>query len=317
MQQCYPAIKPNHHFYLKRDHHELYVEQSGNPNGIPVLFLHGGPGAGASADDRRFFNPEQYHIIIFDQRGAGRSRPHADLEANTTEHLIGDIEAIRHELGIEKWLLFGGSWGSTLSLLYAQAHPDAVIAMILRGIFLCRQQDLHWFYQSGASMIFPDYWEDYIKPIAPGARNDMIRAYYQLLTSSNEIEQMNAAKHWSLWEAQCATLRPNSEVVEHFSDPRVATPLARIEAHYFINRMFMPENAIIENMAKIDHIPGVIIHGRYDMVCPLDNAVELHRHWSSSELHIIREAGHSSKEPSILDALIKATDEFANRNDTA
>lgn len=315
MQTLYPAIKANHHTYLKADHHELYVEQSGNVDGIPVLFLHGGPGSGASPDDRRFFNPERYHIIIFDQRGAGRSKPHADLSCNTTEHLIDDIEMIRAHFGIKQWLIFGGSWGSTLGLLYAQAHPECVSGMVLRGLFLCRQRDLQWFYQSGADHVYPDYWQDYLEPINVSARGDMIRAYYQQLTSDNEIKKMQAAKQWALWEAQCATLRPNPRVVEHFSDPRVAIPLARIEAHYFVNHAFIEENAIINHIDRIKHIPATLIHGRYDMVCSLDNAYTLHQHWPESKLHIIRDAGHSSKEPSITDALVKATDDFATRFD--
>lgn len=308
MQPLYPAIKCNRHFYLEVDDtHQLYVEESGSADGIPVLFIHGGPGAGCSVDDRRFFDPEQYRIIIFDQRGSGRSRPHAELRDNTTSHLIDDIEKIRQHLGIDQWALFGGSWGSTLSLLYAQAHPDKVLGMVLRGIFLCRPIDLQWFYQQGASHIFPDYWEKFIEPIPVAQRHNYMQAYYELLTSNNELAKMNAAKHWSIWEGRCATLRPNHDVVDVFSDPHLALSLARIEAHYFVNNAFIDNNQILDNMHKLSGIPGIIIHGRYDMVCTVDNAWQLQKRWSDAELHIVRDAGHSSREPSILDALVKAT----------
>jgi proline iminopeptidase len=309
MQPLYPPIKCNRHFYLDVDEqHQLYVEESGSADGIPVLFIHGGPGAGSSSEDRRFFNPEKYRIIIFDQRGSGRSRPHAELTNNTTQDLVADIEKIRQHLGVGQWVLLGGSWGSTLALLYAQAYPEYIRAMVLRGIFLCRKRDLHWFYQDGASHVFPDCWEKFVAPIHHSQRDDFIRAYYQLLTSENELAKMNAAKHWSLWEGSCATLRPNQDVLEAFSDPHLALSLARIEAHYFVNQSFIEENQILDNMDKLQGIPGVIIHGRYDMVCPLDNAWQLQQHWPDAELHIIRDAGHASREPSIMDALVKATD---------
>ena len=314
MQQLYPSIKPNQQFHLEVDSlHQLYVEESGAADGIPVLFIHGGPGAGCSCEDRRFFNPEKYRIILFDQRGAGRSRPHAELTDNTTEHLIEDIEKIRLRLGVDKWVLFGGSWGSTLSLLYGQAHPERVMGMILRGIFLCRPQDLQWFYQEGASRIFPDYWEEFISPIPHEQRADYISAYYQLLTSDNDLARLNAAKHWSLWEGRCATLRPNTNVIDAFGQTHMALSLARIEAHYFIHNAFIESNQILENMQKLQDIPATIIHGRYDVICPLDNAVSLQQCWPSAELHIIRDAGHASREPSIMDALVKATDDFARK----
>ncbi len=314
MHILYPDIKP----YLTQmlavgDGHEIYLEQSGNPEGIPVLFVHGGPGAGTQKLDRRFFDPERYRIILFDQRGSGRSTPHASLNDNTTSHLIGDIEKIRQHLEIERWLLFGGSWGSTLSLVYAQSHADKVMGMILRGIFLCREKDIHWFYQQGASMIFPDYWEDYLHPIPMAERQDLLKAYYQRLTGSNELAKMACAKAWSLWEAHCATLRPNVDMIESFSDPHRALSLARIEAHYFTHRGFLEDNQILNNAAALEGIPGIIVHGRYDMVCPLDNAQSLHHVWHDSELHIIRDAGHASREPSIIDALVRATRSMARR----
>lgn len=312
MQPLYPSIKCNQSEYLAVDDcHQLYVEESGSATGIPVLFIHGGPGAGCSKEDRRFFDPEKYRIILFDQRGSGRSRPHAELQNNTTQDLIADIEKIREHLGIEQWVLFGGSWGSTLALLYAQAYPQSVLGMILRGIFLCREKDLYWFYQKGASHVFPDYWEKYIEPIPKDKRDDFIGAYYELLTSNNELAKMNAAKHWSLWEGRCATLRPNNDVLEAFSDPHLALSLARIEAHYFVNDAFIEENQILDNMHVLQEIPATIIHGRYDMVCPLDNAWSLQERWPSAQLQIIRDAGHASREPSILDALVKATDAMA------
>ena len=312
MHPLYPSIKPYNTFQLSvGGEHKVYVEESGDIDGIPVLFIHGGPGAGCSPEDRRFFDPEKYRIILFDQRGAGRSTPHAELEDNTTQHLIDDIERIRQHLKIDRWVLFGGSWGSTLSLLYAQQHPDCVMGMILRGIFLCRQQDLQWFYQYGASQVFPDYWQAFIEPIPVAQRENMIEAYHQLLTGNNELAKMNAAKHWSLWEGRCATLRPNTGVVDTFSNIHLALSLARIEAHYFINNAFIAENQILDNMNAIADIPGTIIHGRYDMVCTLDNALALQQHWPGAELHIIRDAGHASRDPGILDALVRATEEMA------
>jgi proline iminopeptidase len=293
--------------------HEIYLEESGNPEGIPVLFVHGGPGAGCDPRNRCFFDPERYRIILFDQRGAGRSIPHAELSHNNTQNLIDDIERIRVHLDIERWILFGGSWGSTLSLLYTQQQPERVMALILRGIFLARQADVGWLFQEGASRLFPDYWEDYVRPVTVSQRTDLVAAYYQLLTGDNEVARMAAAKAWAGWEARCATLRPNLEVVEHSVDPHVALALARIEAHYFVNQSFVRENQIIEDVAKLEGIPGTIVHGRYDTVCPLDNAFELHRHWKESELHIVRDAGHAASEPGITDALIRATRRMAER----
>lgn len=310
----YPDIKPFQTLNLKVDDtHTLYMEQCGNPDGIPVLFVHGGPGAGCSKVDRRFFDPAKYHIILFDQRGCGRSTPHANLSDNTTQHLLQDIEFLREHLQLERWLLFGGSWGSTLSLLYAEAHPERVLGLILRGVFLCRQQDLAWFYQEGASQIFPDYWEDFQSPIPHAEREDMIKAYYSRLTGSNELAKMGAAKAWSVWEAHCATLRPNHELVDNFADPHKALALARIESHYFMNKAFIEEDQILRDAGKLEGIPGIIVHGRYDMICPLSNAHALHRRWHNSELHIIRDAGHSSREPSITDGLVRATRDMAYR----
>ncbi len=312
MQPLYPEIKPYAHHELAVDsRHTLYIEECGDPDGLPVLFIHGGPGAGCSVNDRRFFDPEKFRIILFDQRGCGRSTPHADLHDNTTQDLIADIEKIRELLGVEKWLLFGGSWGATLSLLYTQSHPERVSGLILRGTFLCRDSDLHWFYQHGADLIFPDYWQDFVKPIPEDERNNLIAAYYKRLTGDNELAKMAAAKAWSLWEGQCATLRPSHEVVGTFSDTHLALSLACIETHYFINKGFIEPNQILNNAAALEGIPGIIIHGRYDVVCPLDNSYQLYNAWPDAELHIVRGAGHSSREPSIVDALIKATNAMA------
>lgn len=312
MQCLYPEIRTNQTYQLDvGGGHTLYMEESGDPNGLPVLFIHGGPGGGTSPFDRRFFDPDKYRIILFDQRGAGLSKPHASLEHNTTADLIADIERIRVHLGIDQWVLFGGSWGSTLALVYAQTYPQHVMGMILRGIFLCRDIDLEWFYQNGADRIFPDYWQDYIAPIPEDDRGDMIAAYYKQLTGANELAKMAAAKAWSQWEGRCATLRPSNDVVNHFTDPHIALALARIEAHYFVNQAFLSPNQILNNAHQLKGIPGIIIHGRYDMVCPLDGATALHSAWPDSELHIIRDAGHSSHEPTIGDALVKATDAMA------
>jgi len=314
MTPLFPEIKPFERHQLPVDDiHTLYIDESGNPDGIPVLFVHGGPGAGCGKYDRRFFDPQKYRIILFDQRGAGRSTPHAELKQNTTNDLVADIEKIREHLGIEKWVLFGGSWGSTLSLLYAQTYPDKVLGLILRGIFLCRDKDLQWFYQDGASRIFPDYWRDYVQQIPEGERGDMMNAYYSRLTGDNELAKMAAAKAWSLWEGRCATLRPHQDVVDNFSKPHLALSMARIEAHFFVNSAFIETDQILNNAHTLEGIPGIIVHGRYDVICPLDNAYELQKRWPGSELQIIRDAGHSALEPSISDALVKATNQLAEQ----
>jgi len=314
MMILYPDIKPYTTYYIDVEPpHRLYVEECGNPDGIPVLFLHGGPGAGIDKQCRRFFDPEKYRIILYDQRGAGHSTPHAELKNNHTAALVDDIEALRQYLDIPRWLLFGGSWGATLALLYTQAHTSAVLGLILRGVFLCREKDLQWFYQDGASRLFPDYWEDYLHPIAPERRDDLISAYYDVMTGDNELARMGAAKAWSLWEAHCATLRPNCNLVEHFSDPHRAVAMALIEAHFFKNKGFLEPGQVLEQADRLAGIPGIIVHGRYDAICPLENAFELHRVWYDSELHIVRDAGHSAFEPSIVDALIRATRQMAKR----
>ena len=316
MLTLYPDIKPNAQHRIAVDPpHELYVEESGNPDGIPVLVVHGGPGGGCEDYHRRFFDAERYRIILMDQRGAGRSSPLAEFEGNTTQKLVEDMETVRTFLGVSQWILFGGSWGSTLSLVYAQSHADRVLGLVLRGIFLCRPKDIHWFYQEGASRVFPDYWQDFLAPIPEDERGDLVTAYYRRLTSSNELEQIQAAKAWSIWEGRCATLHPNPRVVEHFGHPHVAIALARIECHYFMNNAFLEDNQIVRDAALLRDIPGIIVHGRYDMVCPLDNALALSHAWPEADLRIIRDAGHSASEPAIIDALMRGVDEVAARLD--
>lgn len=312
MQPLYPEIKPYaRHEVEVDDLHTLYVEECGDPGGVPILFVHGGPGAGSGKHDRRFFDPTKFRVVLFDQRGCGRSKPHAELSNNTTHDLVADIEKIRAYLNIDQWALFGGSWGSTLSLLYAQRYPEKVSGLVLRGIFMGSQDDLTWFYKSGAHRIFPDYWQDFIKTIPESEHDDLIAAYHRRLNGDNELAKMAAAKAWSIWEGRCATLRPSSEVVETFADPHMAVSLARIETHYFVNALFIEPNEILDNIAKLSGIPGIIVHGRYDMICPVHNAFALHRAWADSELQVIRDAGHSSHEPSIIDALVKATNAMA------
>ena len=262
---------------------------------------------------RQFFNPSLYRIVLFDQRGCGRSIPHAELAGNTTPALLSDMEHIRKHLGIERWLVFGGSWGSTLGLLYAEHYPDRVLGLVLRGIFLCRPEDISWFYQAGASRLFPDYWRDFVAPVEEGRRGDMVRAYHELLTGDDEVTRLAAARAWSVWEGRTSTLMPKEELVAHFAGSHVALSMARIECHYFINQAFIEPDQIIRQAHRLAGLPGVIVHGRYDVVCPVDQAFALHEAWSGSRLHIIPGAGHSAGEPAIADALIRAADEFAER----
>ncbi|GAB3368816.1 prolyl aminopeptidase [Spongiibacter taiwanensis] len=314
MQALYPDIKPYQTERLAvQAPHALYLEQAGSPDGIPVVFLHGGPGAGLNPKARSFFDPQRYRIVLFDQRGSGHSEPHACLENNTTQALVDDMETIRKHLGIERWVVFGGSWGSTLALAYAQAHPERVAAMILRGIFLCRPHELDWFYtEGGASRIFPDYWQDFAEGVVRREGESWTAAYHRTLHGDNEVARMAAAKAWSQWEARCSTLRPNLDIEQVMTDPHAAVSMSHIETHYFMHQAFLGENQLLEGMDAIGHIPGIIVHGRYDMICPLENAIELHHRWPASELHIVRDAGHSAFEPSVADALVKATDEIAD-----
>jgi proline iminopeptidase len=312
MKTIYDPIEPFDRGWLPVSPiHTLYYEQCGNPEGQPVVLLHGGPGGGIVPDYRRYFDPEAYRIVLFDQRGAGQSTPHANLEDNTTWHLVADIERLREHLGIESWMVFGGSWGSTLSLAYAQTHPQRARQLVLRGIFLCRPKEIQWFYQQGASAIFPDVWEEYVKVIPEAERGDMLTAYYRRLTSENEAVQLEAARAWSVWEGSTSKLFPDPDLIEHFGEPHMALALARIECHYFMNNSFFEtDNYLIENVGKIRHIPAVIVQGRYDVVCPMMSAWELHRAWPEAELRVIPDAGHSVSEPGTISALIDATDRF-------
>lgn len=301
----FPAIQPDKtwHFPVSESH-TLYIEESGNPEGVPVVFLHGGPGGNCEPGHRRFFNPEEYRIILFDQRGCGKSKPHASLEQNTTWDLVEDLEKIRKYLEIESWVVFGGSWGSTLALIYAQTCPERVKGLILRGIFLSRDEDIRWLFQGGAARLFPEAWQHYLEPIPKDEREDMIAAYHKRLTSKNEIVRMGAAKAWSIWEGTTATLMPDKNVVEHFSDPHIALSIARIECHYFINQSFLSPGQILDNLHKLKNIPGFIVHGRYDIICPIDQAFLLSQHWSNSKLKVIDNAGHAVTEKGISDALV-------------
>ncbi len=311
MLTLFPEIKPYQRHRLKVSGlHTLYLDETGNPEGTPILFVHGGPGGACDGNSRRFYDPELYRIITFDQRGCGRSKPHGELRQNDTGELIADMEKIREHLRIEQWVLFGGSWGATLSLLYAQAHPERVGALVLRGVFLCRQRDLDWLYKDGANRVFPDNWKEFLRPIPEGERGQLLEAYYERLTGEDELARMGAAKAWASWEASCSTLRPDPAGLARFVSPHRALALARLEAHYFVNRGFIEENQILRDMGRLDDISSHIVHGRYDMICPLENAVSLHRHWPGSELFIVREAGHSATELAIIDCLVKATDEI-------
>jgi proline iminopeptidase len=308
----YPPIEPYDRGTLPvSDVHTLYYEQCGNPEGRPVVFLHGGPGGGLVNEYRQFFDPAAYRVILFDQRGSGRSTPHASLEENTTWHLVEDIEKLREHMGVESWHVFGGSWGSTLALAYAETHPARVRSLTLRGIFLCRPKEIRWFYQEGASWIFPDVWEEYERVIPEEERGDFVSAYYRRLTSDDEGVRLAAARAWSVWEGSTSKLLFDYEMIERFDDAEFALAFARIECHYFMNNAFFPtDNYLIENVGKIRHIPATIVQGRYDVVCPARSAWELHRAWPEAELVIVPDAGHSATEPGIVSALVEATDKY-------
>jgi len=314
MAELYPPIEPYTEGQLQVSSlHTLYFEQSGNPEGQPVVVLHGGPGGGCLPDYRRYFDPKKWRIVMFDQRGCGKSTPHAELEENTTWHLVADIERLRTHLGIESWVVFGGSWGSTLSLAYSQTHPDRCKGLILRGIFMLRKSELQWFYQEGTSYIFPDAWEEYVKPIPPEERHDFLSAYYKRLTSEDPDVRLEAAKSWSIWEASTSKLFPDPNLMEKFGDREFATAFARIECHYFVNGgFFESEDQLLANVDRIRHIPAAIVQGRYDVVCPMKTAWELHRAWPEAEFILVPDAGHSMSEPGIAKALVEVGDRFAS-----
>lgn len=308
----YPDIHPYESGFLDVDPpHRLYWEQSGNPHGEAALFLHGGPGSGTGPRMRRFFDPTHWRIVMFDQRGCGLSTPHAELAGNTTWDLVADIERLRRHLGIERWLVFGGSWGSTLALAYAQAHPERVRALVLRGIFLLRRWELEWFYQDGCSAIFPDLWEQYLAPIPPAERGDLISAYHRRLTSEDVATRLSAARAWSLWEARTSFLRENPDYVAAFESDERALAFARIECHYFVHGGFFEcDGQLLRDAQRLHGIPGTIVQGRYDVVCPPRSAWDLHRAWPQADLRIVPDAGHSAFEPGIVHELVAATDRY-------
>lgn len=312
MRSLYPPIEPYASGHLDAgDGHSIYWERVGTPGAKPAVFLHGGPGGGIAPDHRRLFDPSRYDVLLFDQRGCGRSTPHAELEANTTWHLVADIERLRAMIGVERWLVFGGSWGSALALAYAQAHLDRVSELVLRGIFTVRQAEIDWYYQEGASRIYPDKWERFVSPVSAGERVNLVAAYRQLLTGDDEQARLAAARAWSAWELETITLLPNNDLEAKEDGDAFALAFARIENHYFIHGGWLEDGQLIRDADKLAKVPGVIIQGRYDMACPAETAWALHRAWPQARFEMIEGAGHAYNEPGILDALIRATDEFA------
>jgi len=313
MAQPYPPIEAYRTQRLKVSAlHELYIEECGNPNGVPVVFVHGGPGGGVEPWQRQFFNPDKYRIVLFDQRGCGRSTPHAELRENTTWDLVADMEKIRAQLAIEQWVVFGGSWGSTLALTYAETHPARCTALVLRGIFLLRKAEIDWFYQEGASWIYPDAWEHYVAAIPPDERGDFVAAYYKRLTSEAPAVRTAAAKAWSIWEGATSKLLPSGDLLARFGEDKFADAFARIECHYFTNKGFFErDDQLLANIDRIRDIPAVIVQGRYDVVCPMRSAWDLHRAWPEAEFHVVPDAGHAASEAGILSKLVEATDRFA------
>lgn len=319
MHSLYPAIKPYQQHELKvSDLHSLYIEETGNPNGIPVIILHSGPGA-ASTDGylRRFFDPQQYRIILYDQRGCGRSIPHLEIRDNTTALLLDDIDAIRDFLGISEFVLSGGGWGSLLALLYAQKFPQQIKALLLHQVFLGRQKDSDWFYKQGASLVYPDYWEEFISTVPKDMMNSIPHYYAQCLQGSNELARMSAAKNWALWEARCSSLHPHLSVIDQYSDPHFALAVSTLESYFITNNFFIQENEVMNNVHKIRHIPTYIVHGRFDLIVPLAGAFELHQAIPASNLRIVRDAGHSDRESGIIDALIYASKELSKHRPDA
>ncbi len=316
MRELYPEIAPYNTGRLQvSDLHTLHYEEVGNPQGKPAVFLHGGPGGGIDPVYRQYFDPQQWRLILFDQRGCGQSTPHAELRENTTWDLVQDIEVLRQHLDIDRWVVFGGSWGSTLALAYSQTHPQACQGLILRGIFMLRPAELHWFYQEGTSNLFPEAWDAYLQPIPPEERHDLITAYYQRLTSDDPAIQLEAAKAWSIWEATTSKLIPDPDLQEKCGEDTFATAFARIECHYFMNKgFFETEDQLLRGCDRIQHLPIVIVQGRYDVVCPAKSAWELHQQLPNSELLMIPDAGHSVTEPGIRSALVTATDQFLSHS---
>ncbi|KAK2149803.1 hypothetical protein LSH36_436g05014 [Paralvinella palmiformis] len=312
LRSLYPEIEPFDSGHLPvSDLHQVYYEQCGNPKGNPVIFLHEGPGGGCDANIRRFFDPNAYRIVVMDQRGAGKSTPPAELKDNTTWHLVSDIEKLREHLDISKWVVFGGSWGSALSLAYSEQHPDRVKALVLRGIFTLRRKEIEWYYQYGASVLFPDKFEEYIKPIPTVERHDLVSAYYRYLTSADKAKQLECAKAWSNWEMATSRLHEDPQLLNKTESDIWSLQFARIECHYFVHGgFFESDSQLLDNVNKIRHIPATIIQGRYDVVCPMMTAWELHKRWPEAEFHVITDAGHSAKEDGIRTELLNATDKY-------
>lgn len=313
LRELYPPIEPYESGHLDvGDGHRVYYERVGTPGGKPAVFLHGGPGAGCSPDHRRLFDPRRYDVLLFDQRGCGRSTPHASLEANTTWHLVEDIECMRAFIGVERWMVFGGSWGSTLALAYAEKFPERVSELIVRGIYTATPEEIRWYYQFGVSQMFPDKWEGFLTPIPEQERGDLVAAYNRRLTGDDPVEQLRAARAWSLWEGQTITLLPSPALDAQHGDDHFAIAFARIENHYFHNDCWLEPGQLLRDAGRLRGIPGVIVHGRYDMPCPAHYAWALHKIWTDAEFHLIEGAGHAYSEPGILDKLIRATDRFVN-----
>lgn len=310
----YPSIEPfNTGFLSVSERHTLYYEQVGNPAGKPVVFLHGGPGGGVIPDYRRYFDPKKWHVILFDQRGCGQSQPFADIEENTTWDLVADIEKLRTHLALPRWAVFGGSWGSTLALTYAITHPGMCTDLFLRGIFLLRKKEIDWFYQEGCSRLFPDLWQSYLEPIPESERDDLVAAYYRRLTSTDAATRQRAAKAWSVWEGSTSKLLFDPASAGKFGNDEFADAFARIECHYFTNRGFLPDdNFLLDNAEVLKNIRAVIVHGRYDVICPVENAWQLHQALPQSVLHIIADAGHSLSEPGITNKMIEYTDKWSD-----
>jgi proline iminopeptidase len=319
MTDLYPPIEPYQTGMLQvSELHQVYFEVSGNPSGKPVVILHGGPGGGSQPIYRQYFDPSQWRIVQFDQRGCGQSTPHAELRENTTWDLVADIETVRSHLDIEQWVVFGGSWGSTLALAYSQTHPQRCLGLILRGIFMLRQKELRWFYQEGASYIFPDTWDDYLQPIPLEERHDLIAAYYKRLTSADLHIRRAAARAWSVWEASTSKLYPDPDLMAKLAEEQFADAFARIECHYFVNKgFFQSDEQLLQHVDRIRHLPAVIVQGRYDVVCPMITAWELHQAWPEAKFRVIPDAGHSMTEPGIRKALIEASDHFAHDHSIA
>ena len=314
LRTYYPPIEPYASGRLAvGDGHEIYWERCGTPGGKPVVFLHGGPGGGCTANHRRLFDPKRYDVLLFDQRGCGRSVPHAKLEENTTWHLVADIERLREMAGIARWQVFGGSWGSTLALAYAQRHSERVSELVLRGIFLLRRFEIHWYYQYGASLLFPEKWKRFLAPIPEAERGDLVAAYRRRLVGEDPAERIRAARAWSAWEGETLTLRPDPAVFEGFHDDEFALAFARIENHYFTHEGWLEEGQLLRDAERLRAIPGAIVQGRYDMATPPVSAFDLHERWPEAEFHVIEDAGHAVSEPGILDRLIRITDAFADR----